>query len=105
MPTKYPQELKTRALRLLTDHLENNPGQGIYTACKEIGTRLGIGTETLRKWHKQANIDAGVEPGTTSDMAAENRRLRKEIAELKRTNEILRTASAFFAAELDRPAR
>ena len=72
MPTKYPAELKTRALRLLADHLENNPNQGIYTACKEIGTRLGIGIETLRKWHKQAEIDNGTQPGITTDMAAEN---------------------------------
>ena len=105
MPTKYPQELKTRALRLLADHLENNPDTGIYTACRNIGERLGIGPETLRKWHKQAAIDQGETPGPTSDMAAENRRLRKEIAELRRANEILKAASAFFAAELDRPAR
>ncbi|HIY94509.1 MAG TPA: hypothetical protein H9821_02435 [Candidatus Rothia avicola] len=50
MPTKYPAELKTRALRLLADHLENNPDTGIYTACRNIGERLGIGPETLRKW-------------------------------------------------------
>ena len=105
MPAKYPAELKTRALRLLADHLENNPNQGIYTACKEISQRLGIGSETLRKWHKQAEIDAGNTPGPTTDMAAENRRLRKENAELRRANEILKAASAFFAAELDRPAR
>lgn len=81
MPTKYPQELKTRATRLLTDRLENNPDQGIYTACREIGQRLGISPETLRKWHKQAEIDQGPAPGTSSDMAVENRRLRKENAE------------------------
>ncbi|MEX3632784.1 transposase [Rothia sp. LK2492] len=78
MPTKYPQELKTRALRTLTDRLENNPKTGIYTACREINERLGIGTETLQKWHKQAEIDAGNAPDTTTDMAAENRRLRKK---------------------------
>ena len=89
MPTKYPQELKTRALRL------NNPATGIYTACREISERLDIGIETLRKWHKQAEIDAGNTAGTSTDLSSENRRLRKENAELKRTNEILRTASAF----------
>lgn len=93
-PSKYPPELKTRALRLLTYHLENNPDTGIYTAYQNITERLGIGTETLRNWHKQTHIGQGQTPGTTSDMAAENRRLRKENAELKRTNEILRTASA-----------
>lgn len=49
MPTQYPAELKTRALRLLTDHLENNLATGIYTACRNIGERLNIGPETLRK--------------------------------------------------------
>ena len=67
MPTKYPQELKTRALRLLADHLENNPDTGIYTACRNIGERLGISPETLRKWHKQAEIDNGTQPGITTD--------------------------------------
>ncbi|MEU7991600.1 transposase [Rothia amarae] len=73
---------------------KTTPTQASTRTCRNIGERLGIGPETLRKWHKQAQIDAGSTPGTTTDMAAENRRLRKENAELKRTNEILRTASA-----------
>jgi transposase len=65
---------------------------------------LGVNSETLRKWLRRSEIDAGARPGVTSEELAEIRRLKKENAELRRTNEILRTASAFFAAELDRPA-
>ena len=65
---------------------------------------LGIGTpETVRKWCRQAEVDAGVRPGVTSEESAELKRLKRENAELKRANAILRSASAFFAAELDRP--
>ncbi|WP_369127255.1 transposase [Rothia nasisuis] len=94
MPPRYPAELKTRALRLLSDRRENHPNESLYTSCKEISQCLGIGPETLRKWHKQAAIDQGEHPGPTTDMAAENRKLRKEIAELRRANEILKAASA-----------
>jgi len=65
---------------------------------------MGIGTaETLRKWVRQAEVDAGTRPGVTSEESAEIRRLKRENAELRRANEILKAASAFFAAELDRP--
>jgi transposase-like protein len=59
----------------------------------------------VRKWVRQAEIDAGSRPGTTSEESAEVKRLRRENAELKRANAILKAASAFFAAELDRPSR
>ena len=59
--------------------------------------------ETVRKWVRQAEIDAGQRPGTSSDESAENKRLKREVAELRRANEILKAASVFFAAELDRP--
>jgi transposase len=66
--------------------------------------QLGIGTpETLRKWVRQAQVDAGQRAGTTTDESVELKRLRRENAELRRANEILKAASAFFAAELDRP--
>ena len=69
-----------------------------------VAAKLGIGTaETLRKWVRQGQVDAGARPGVTSEESAELRRLRRENAELKRANEILKAASAFFAAELDRP--
>jgi transposase len=65
----------------------------------------GVGTaETVRKWVRQAEVDAGQRPGTTTDESAELKRLRRENAELRRANEILKAASAFFAAELDRPS-
>jgi len=64
---------------------------------------LGIATETLRRWFVQAEVDAGKKPGVSSDEQAQIRRLKRENAELRRANEILKTASAFFAAELDRP--
>jgi transposase len=66
--------------------------------------KLGVGTaETVRKWVRQAEVDTGERAGQTSDESAELRRLKRENAELRRANEILKAASAFFAAELDRP--
>ena len=66
--------------------------------------KLGIGTaETVRKWVRRAEVDAGDRPGMTTEEPAEIKRLKRENAELRRANEILKAASAFFAAELDRP--
>jgi transposase len=77
-----------------------------WSAMKAVAAKLGIGTaETVRSWVRQAEIDAGARPGTTTDEPAEVKRLRRENAELRRANEILKAASAFFAAELDRPRR
>jgi transposase len=75
-----------------------------WAAINAVASKLGIGTaETLRKWVRQAQVDAGARPGVSSDESAEVKRLRREVAELRRANEILKAASAFFAAELDRP--
>jgi len=70
-----------------------------------LAGKLGIGSaETLRKWIRQAaEVDGGTRPGVTSEESAEIRRLKREVAELRRANEILKAASVFFAAELDRP--
>ncbi|GED11909.1 insertion element IS6110 uncharacterized 12.0 kDa protein [Cellulosimicrobium cellulans] len=76
-----------------------------YEAIRAVASKLGIGTpESLRKWIRQSQVDAGQRPGVTSEESAEIRRLRRENAELRRANEILKAASAFFAAELDRPS-
>jgi transposase len=74
-----------------------------YAAIRHVGAKLGVGPETLRKWRRRAEVDAGTRPGVTSDEHAEIKRLKRENAELRRANEILKAASAFFAAELDRP--
>ena len=73
---------------------------------RAVAEKLGIGsTETVRLWVRQAEVDGGTRAGTTSEESEELRRLRRENAELKRANDILRAASAFFAAEIDRPHR
>ena len=83
---------------------------GAATAQQQQSDVGGIGPigdeyETLRKWVRQAEIDAGQRPGVTSEESAQLKALKKENAELRRANEILKAASAFFAAELDRPHR
>lgn len=75
----------------------------VHTACQHVGGLLGVSPDTLRVWQRRYEIDAGVRPGVTTDIAAENRNLKRENAELRRANEILKAASVFFAKELDRP--
>ncbi|NYG60182.1 transposase [Nocardioides daedukensis] len=77
-----------------------------WAAMTQVATLLGVGTpETIRKWCRQAEIDGGKRPGVSTEESAELKRLKRENAELKRANAILKSASIFFAAELDRPQR
>ena len=104
MSQRYPQELKDRAVRLVAESRDQYESE--WAAIESIATKLGIGsTETLRKWVRRAEVDAGERPGVTSQEAAEVRKLRAENRELRRANEILKAAAGFFAAELDRPQR
>lgn len=103
MPQKYPQSFRDRAVRMVTERLEAEDAPVRFTVIRETASKLGVSTEALRRWCESADVDAGRKPGLTTDAAEEIRRLKRENAELKRANEILRTASAFFAAELDRP--
>lgn len=104
MPRQFPPEFRARALRLVEARLEEEPSTSEYDAIRVVAPKLGIGTETLRRWRRRAEIDAGVRPGTTTAEHEEIRRLKRELAESRRTVEVLKAASAFFAAELDRPA-
>lgn len=102
--TRYPVELRERAVRMVTEIRSDHESE--WAAMSKVAQLLGIGTpETVRKWCRQAQVDAGKRPGVSTEEAAELKRLKRENAELKRANAILRSASAFFAAELDRPQR
>lgn len=101
MPRQYPPEFKQRALRLLQETLPEHESE--FVAIRHVATKLGISSEALRKWLRQSEIDDGSRVGVSSAESAELKRLRREITELRRANEILKAASAYFAAELDRP--
>jgi transposase-like protein len=97
---RYPPEFKERAVRMVRQ-LRVETGQK-HGTIQRVATQLGCGVESLRSWVKQDEIDAGEAPGTTSEDAARIKVLEQEIRELRRANEILKRASAFFGAELDR---
>ena len=100
-PKKFSDELRERATRLAVE-LRRDPATR-SGAIRRVAEQLGMHPETLRNWVRQAEIDGGHRPGTSSGDAERIRQLEGEVKELKRANEILRTASAFFAAaELDR---
>lgn len=100
MTNPYPAEFRERALRMLAEARPDHPSD--FAAASHVAGRLGVNPETLRLWKKRAEIDSGREPGTTSEAQAEIKRLKKQIAELEKANEILRSASVFFATELGR---
>ncbi len=99
---RYPAELKARAVRM---YHECRPDQRTdWAAMGQVANLVGVSTAgTLRKWVRQDQIDQGSRPGVTSEESAEIKRLKRENAELRRANAILKAASVFFEAELDRP--
>src|SRR4051794_41762257 len=103
-PSKYTTELRERAVRMVLESRADYPSE--YEAIRSIAAKLGITSlESLRKWVRRAGIDGGARPGKTTDEIAEIKAVKKENAELRRANEILKSASAFFAAGLDPPHR
>jgi transposase-like protein len=100
---RYSPEEKAQAVRMVRQlRKELGTSQGTV---QRVAEQLGYGVESVRLWVKRADIDAGEAPGTTTVDAERIRQLEQENRELRRANEILKRASAFFAAELDRPHR
>jgi transposase len=101
-PRQYPPEIKTQAIEMFT--AGKNDFKSRMDCASHIANLLGIGcADTVLTWVRQSEVDGGQREGTTTEENEELRRLRRENAELKRANGILKAASAFFAAELDRP--
>jgi transposase len=101
---RYPAEMRERAVRMVHEAIaESGERVGAVT---RVARQLGIGPESLRNWVKQADVDSGKRPGVTTEQQRRIAELERENRELRRANEILKAASAFFAAELDpRPPR
>jgi transposase len=101
---RYPKEVRERAVRLLEEERPNHDSE--WAAIVSISAKLGCNAETLRLWLREAQRDAGERPGLTTSDRERMEALERENRELKRANEILRKASAYFAqAELDRRPR
>ncbi len=95
--------MRQRAIRFALDLVDGPEMSSINAACRRVGEQLGINSDTLRNWVKQARVDGGKQPRVTTDGHARLIELEREVRELRRANAILKSASAFFAAELDRP--
>lgn len=102
-PRKYPDELRERATRMALEARQDP--QARVGAVKRIADQLGVHPEALRTWVQRAERDEGLRPGPTTAEAARVAELERENRELRRANQILKSAASFFAAELDRPSR
>jgi transposase len=96
---RYPPEVRDRAVRMVLEHQGEYASQ--WAAICSIAAKFGPTPETLRSWVRRVEIDEGSRPGLTSDERARLKELERENRELRRANEILKTASVFFATELD----
>jgi transposase len=99
-PGRYPQELRERAVRMVLEHQGEHHSQ--WAAICSIAAKVDVSEETLRKWVRQAEIDDGRRSGLTSNERERLKTLERENKELRRANEILKSAAHFFGAELDR---
>ncbi len=102
--SRYSPEVRERAVRLVFEHESQYESQ--WAAIRSVAGKIGCSPETLRKWVRQAERDAGRRPGLSTEEREQLKELKRDNRELKRANEILRKAAAYFAqAELDRRAR
>src|SRR5699024_5258055 len=99
MARKIDDELKARAVRLVTEHRQEYPT--LTAACEAAGRKVGVGKESVRRWVRQAEVDAGEREGRTSEERAEIKELKARIRRLESDNQILKEATVFFAGELD----
>ena len=99
MPKKIDDELRARAVRLVAEHQREYPS--MTAACQAVARQLGVGEESVRRWVRQAEVDCGLRPGTTSQESEEIRKLKAENRRLREDVAILRAATSFFAGELD----
>ena len=97
--TRYPPELRERAIRLVREHRDEHASE--WAAIESVAGKLGMTPETLRKWLRRDEVNQRQRPGVTSGERERIRELEREVRELRRANEILKAASAFFARELD----
>lgn len=97
--SRHPREVRERAVALVFEQVSEHASQW-ETICS-VAAKVNVSAETLRRWVRQAEVDAGTRPGASSEESAELRRLRAEVRELRRANEILKAAAGFFARELD----
>jgi transposase len=97
--TKYPSEVRERTVRMVFEHEDEYDSQ--WAAITSIAAKSGMTSETLRKWVRQAEVDGGRRAGLTTEEGERLKRLERENRDLRRANEILKLASAFFARELD----
>ena len=103
-PSRFSPEVRERAVRMVLEHQAEHDSQ--WAAIGSIAEKIGCSAETLRNWVRQAERDQGRRPGLTTDERQRLKQLERENFELRRANEILKKASAYFAqAELDRRAK
>jgi len=105
MPNRgeYDKDTRVKAVRLVREHAGDYPSE--WAAITAVSARLGVSSESLRRWLRQAEVDEGVAAGVSSAESAELSELRRKNRELEQTIEILKAATAFFARECDPPRR